>query len=477
MTNTKQKKKGISAKHWLGYMCGDFGGCMTFALMSSIVTRYYTNVLKINEATLFILIMVWNIWDAINDPLMGTIMDKIFAKSKNPRGKFRPWILRATPLVAISAIAFWVLPTFFDGVTMLVVLFLCKILYEGTYTMFNIPMGSLLSAMSTNDQERASLSSARGVGSALGNAIPGIVGAELLNHFGSNDATGYRILGVGCALIGFVICLMHYYFTEERNPMGIGSSNENIKWSDILVSLRKNRLFLALCVHGICICAMQSMFNSISTYMYEDVYGNIKMMEMVYPASAPAMFIIFGFAPYLSKKIGLEKMIRYSLLIGGFAFLALFVLMRVVEINAVTFLILSSIAMGVPTVSIQMQWGLVAESIDYNEVVVGKKTEGSIYGTFNLSRRIGAGIGQGLVVLMLPMFNYSSDLASQGMIQSEGTIFGIQIINVLLPAIFVFGSWLAFRFIWKITPEIKEKIAQKKLIELQMIEAANSNSN
>lgn len=477
MTNTKQKKKGISTKHWLGYMCGDFGGCMTFALMSSIVTRYYTNVLKINEATLFILIMVWNIWDAINDPLMGTIMDKIFAKSKNPRGKFRPWILRATPLVAISAIAFWVLPTFFDGVTMLVVLFLCKILYEGTYTMFNIPMGSLLSAMSTNDQERASLSSARGVGSALGNAIPGIVGAELLNHFGSNDATGYRILGVGCALIGFVICLMHYYFTEERNPMGIGSSNENIKWSDILVSLRKNRLFLALCIHGICICAMQSMFNSISTYMYEDVYGNIKMMEMVYPASAPAMFIIFGFAPYLSKKIGLEKMIRYSLLIGGFAFLALFVLMRVVEINAVTFLILSSIAMGVPTVSIQMQWGLVAESIDYNEVVVGKKTEGSIYGTFNLSRRIGAGIGQGLVVLMLPMFNYSSDLASQGMIQSEGTIFGIQIINVLLPSIFVFGSWLAFRFIWKITPEIKEKIAQKKLIELQMIEAANSNSN
>ena len=130
MTKAKKSQKGISPKHWLGYMFGDFGGCMTFALMTSIVTRYYTNVLKINDDILFILIMIWNVWDAINDPLMGTLMDKMFVKSKNPKGKFRPWILRATPLVAVTAIAFWTLPTFYEGTKMLVVLFLCKILYE-----------------------------------------------------------------------------------------------------------------------------------------------------------------------------------------------------------------------------------------------------------------------------------------------------------------------------------------------------------
>lgn len=470
MTKANQKKNGISLKHWLGYMCGDFGGCMTFALMSSIVTRYYTNVLKIDDNVLFVLIMVWNIWDAVNDPLMGTLMDKMFAKSKNPKGKFRPWILRSTPLVAVTAIAFWVLPTFFDGIRMLVVLFLCKILYEGAYTMFNIPMGSLLSAMSTNDQERASLSSARGVGSALGNAIPGIVGVEIIKHYGTENAEGYRVVGIACALVGFAVCLLHYYFTEERNPMGLGTSDENIKWSDVLLSLRRNPLFLALCIHGICICAMQAIFNSVATYMYQDVYGNIKLMEMMYPASAPAMIIIFSLAPWLSKKIGLEKMIRYSLLLGGIVFVLLFVLIRTVEINAVLFLILSSIAMGVPTVSIQMQWGLVAEAIDYNEVVIGKKTEGTIYGTFNLARRIGSGIGQGLLIKMLAWFEYDTDVSAAGLIQSDFTVFGIQLANALIPAIFVFGSWLAFKFVWKITPEIKQKIADKKKEELELIE-------
>ena len=79
----------------------------------------------------------------------------------------------------MSAICLWTVPTFLDGIPMLVALFAFKILYEASYTMFNIPMGSLLSAMSTNDSERASLSSARGVGSMFGNMIPALAGHVL----------------------------------------------------------------------------------------------------------------------------------------------------------------------------------------------------------------------------------------------------------------------------------------------------------
>lgn len=67
------------------------------------------------------------------------------------------------------------MPTFFEGTALLVVLFFCKILYEGCYTMFNIPMGSMISAMSETDEERASLSSARGFGSAVGNLLPTLI--------------------------------------------------------------------------------------------------------------------------------------------------------------------------------------------------------------------------------------------------------------------------------------------------------------
>lgn len=461
MTKKGKASGGITKKNWFGYMFGDLGGCMTFALMSSFVTRYYTNVLCINKIVLFVLVMVWNVWDALNDPLMGALMDKIYAKSNGKRDKFRPWILRSTPLVAITAIVFWVVPSYAKGIQTIVVLFMCKILYEAAYTMFNIPMGSLLSAMSSNDQERASLSSARGVGSAIGNAIPLIVAPEILKVMGENNPNAYALIGTGCAVIGFVMCLLHYYMTEEKKAVDPNSQiNESIKITDIFQAFKYNRPFVALCLHGICICAMQSMFNSVATYMYGDVYGDIGLMKMMYPASAPAMFIIFGLSPWLSKKIGLEKLIRYSLFVGTIGFALLTVVTFSFEISPLAFLIISSMAMGIPTLSIQMQWGLVAESIDYNRVVTGKTMEGSIYGTFNLARRIGGGIGQGGVVLGLLITGYNEDLVKAGIPIESFTADGIKLMNTIIPGIFVLGSWLAFKYLWKITPEMKQKIKE-----------------
>lgn len=179
---------------------------MTFAIMGTYGTRYFTNVLGVDTRVLAALLLIWNIWDAINDPMMGALMDKIFAKHHNAKGKFRPWILRSTPLLAITSIVFWTVPTFFEGLSMLIVLFFCKILYEACYTMFNIPMGSLLSAMANTDGERAVLSSARGFGSMLGNMIPMMVFPILLEKYGDSNAMGYGVGAAVCAAIGFVIC-------------------------------------------------------------------------------------------------------------------------------------------------------------------------------------------------------------------------------------------------------------------------------
>ena len=261
------KKIGLTKKHWFGYMCGDWGGCMTFALMASIFSIFCTNALGIDPRLLGTLVIIWTIWDAVNDPLMGALMDRAFAKKQNPRGKFRPWILRATPLLAITAVALWTAPTFFEGIPLIVVLFSTKILYEAAYTMFNIPMGSMLSAMSENDVERASLSSARGAGSGFGNAIPGIVAPIIIAAFGERETTGYMIVGIGCALVGFVVCLMHYAMTEERVIVDSDINPESIKLTDIFGVLAKNRPFIALCIHGVCNCAMQYGSTALGIYM------------------------------------------------------------------------------------------------------------------------------------------------------------------------------------------------------------------
>ena len=458
---SKTPKNGLTAKHWIGYMMGDLGGCMTIALMGSMVTRYYTNVLHVNTLVLATLLLIWNIWDAVNDPMMGALMDKMFAKHQNPKGKFRPWLLRATPLLAITAIAFWTLPTFFEGTAMLVVLFFCKIAYEACYTMFNIPMGSMLSAMASNDSERASLSSARGFGGMIGNMLPAMIFPLLLKKYGDSNAIGYAIGAVICAGIGFVLCLMHYFWTEERNVIASAKADD-IKFTDILKVFRVNRPFVALCLHGICICTMQYVNQTLASYMYADVLGDVGMMSFSSMISMPMMFVVLIGAPILAKKISLEKMIRYSLLLGSAMFGGLFVMHLVMEVPAFVHMIISSLALSFAMVSIQMQWGLVAEAIDYNELVTGKRTEGSIYGTFNLARRIGQTVGNSAAVLALGWIGYDSIAAAQGVAQSASTLTGIKVLCVLVPAIFALGSWAVFKFVWNITPEVRAKLAAMK---------------
>lgn len=461
MTENKAEKSSsnLTLKHKIGYGLGDAGGCMTFALMGSTFAMYCTDALGIDTDLLAILLVVWNVWDFINDPLMGAFMDKVFSKKHNPKGKFRPWLLRSAPLLCVSFIALWSVPSLFEGLSLVCVLFGLKILYEGSYTMFNIPMGSLLSAMADNDKDRAILSSARGFGSAVGNAIPVVLMPLLLKKFGQTNTTGYAVGAIICAVIGFAMCLGHYAFTKERTIVeNENKEQQNIKFTDILNVFRVNRPFLALCIHGLCICTMQYVSNTLTNYMFSVVYGDLALITYGSVLSAPFMIATLIGGPLLAKKFGLERFIRFGLLIGAVMYMGLFGLHMVLDVNPYIHILISNIALGLSCMSIYMQWGLVSEAIDYNEMLTGKRTEGSIYGTFNLSRRVGQTIGNSSAVMMLGWIGYNADLT----VQSANTVTGIKVLCVLLPGIFVMGSWAAFKFLWNMDEETRKKIAEFK---------------
>ena len=460
MNNTKQKSaSSLTLKHKIGYGLGDAGGCMTFAIMGSTFAMYCTDALKVDTNLLAILLIIWNVWDFINDPLMGAFMDKIFAKKQNKKGKFRPWLLRSAPLICVSFIALWSVPSLFEGLSLVCVLFGLKILYEGAYTMFNIPMGALLSAMADNDKDRATLSSARGFGSAFGNAIPVMLMPMLIKKFGQTNATGYAVGAIICAVIGFVLCLGHYAFTEERTVVkNENTEQSNIKITDILNVFRVNKPFLALCIHGLCICTMQYVNNTLTNYMFSVVYNDLALVTYGTIISAPFMTVTLLGGPFFAKKYGLERFIRFGLLIGATMYIGLFALHMVIDVNPYVHIILSNSAMGLASISIYMQWGLVSEAIDYNEMITGKRTEGSIYGTFNLSRRVGQTIGNSAAVLLLGKIGYNADLT----VQTASTVSGIKVLCVLLPGIFVLGSWAAFRFLWNMDADTRRKIDEFK---------------
>ena len=468
----KNKSDKLTLKHIIGYGCGDCGGTITLWLVLDYMARYLQVHLQVNAAVLAIMLLIWNIWDAVNDPLMGTIMDMSFAKAKPGRDKFRPWILASIPVMCIGMIAFFAVPQRMGGGWLMIAsAFLLKIVYELGYTMMNIGMGSLLGNMAKNDNERATLASARGFGSTFAGLIGGALVPQLIARFG-DSADGYAKSAVVVAIVVAFIVFLHYALTEERNkgvPSAVKEKTkeeldaEKVKLTDILSIVRKNRAFLALVLHSICICAVQALGQGAAVYMFADVIGDIGLKSYFATMSSVLIFCILIVAPILTKKWELVTIIRICLL-GGFVTMAglLAYTLMVPDFNAWVFVIWMAISEGLITMSVQMQWGLVAEAIDYNEFITGKRNEGTIYGFFSLSRRIGSTIANSASVLMIAAIGYDATLTLAGLPQSDATVAGIKLMTVGFPVIAALGSWCCFTFLWNINNDTRAKMAAWK---------------
>ena len=453
-----QTTNPLTLKHRVGYALGDFGGCMTFSLMSAFMTRYYVNVALMDTAVIAAMTLIWKIFDALSNPVIGVMMDKSFAKGSGKGGKFRPWILRVAPLTGITAILVFTAPGWVDGMSRLVVAFVSYLMYEVFYAMHNISLGGLISAMAKNDAERAELSSARGIGGMLGIIIPQMTFPAIISAFESNPALGYGAGVTVCAAIGFVCCLCCYFFTEERSVTQQKGPAAPIKVTDILEVFRINRAFVALCLHGLLSGILMSVGGALGTYMYADVLGSLALMSVGSMIGMPVSLFCMSVVPKLTRKVGMQKVLRGSLLLGCGVYVLLFTLHIVTTLNVWVHIGINAVASGISGLSNMMQWGMLSEAIEYNEYLTGKRTEGSINDTFNMLRRLGQGLGSSFGVAMLGLIGYNAKAA----VQTSGTILGIKVLCLLFPAICAIGSWMVFRFVWNITPELKEKMAQKR---------------
>ena len=283
---------------------------------------------------------------------------------------------------------------------------------------------------------------------------------------------GYAKTAAIMAIPMAILVFLHYALTEERNKGAAGVEKtaeekeaEKFKITDIWNIITKNRAFLALVLHSICICAVQALGQGAATYMFADVLKNISIQSLGTTLSTVTMVIILLSAPILTKKWDLVLIIRVCLCAGFVAYgglLAYVLLVPTEAINAFLFVIWNGIAGALVQMSVQMQWGLVAESIDYNEYLTGKRNEGTIYGFFSLSRRIGSTIANSLTVILIAAIGYDAALTNAGLDQAESTIQGIKLMVVGFPMVAAVGSFCCFTFIWNINKDVRAKMAEWK---------------
>lgn len=210
----------IQNKERWAFSIGALGQGMIYAMMSSYISDYYLNVLQLAPMFVLLLMLLARVWDAINDPLMGMIVDRRTTK----RGKMRPYIIYASIPIGVLTILMYLSPNM-DKTSLMIYSAIVYIAWGMIYTMADVPFWSLPNVMTPNAEERSSTISFSRILNGIGSAVPEVlflvIGLVLPNILGASDGleynkTKYLIMAIFTVIIGIILYANSYFHVKER---------------------------------------------------------------------------------------------------------------------------------------------------------------------------------------------------------------------------------------------------------------------
>lgn len=429
----------------VGYMIGNVANDLMFIFASLYLQVFYTDVLGINAALVGTMFLISRVVDAFTDTAMGRIADKTKA-TKN--GKFRPWLLRACGPVALAS--FLMYQTFLAdaSMTLRVVYMFVTYLFWGSicYTAINIPYGSMASVMSSEADDRAALSTFRGLGSLIPQIIIGVVmpmflytkledGSQVVN------ASAFPVLAAILAVASAACYIICYFMCTERVP--VTEKQENISFKDTVKALFSNRALIGIVIVYVCFLGAQMMNQSISNYIFKDYFKNTMGLTVMNAAGFAPALILAPLAVPLSSKLGKKEVGIVASVMGTIAFAGLFLMRTTNMWIYVAISIVGSLGFGLFNLII---WAFVTDIIDDQEVRTGSREDGTIYAVCSFSRKIGQAIASALGGWSIALIGYVEGAASQTAAVNNG----IYTIATLIPAILYAVVGIALVFVYNL---------------------------
>ena len=439
-------------KDKIGYAMGDFASVLVFGLVQSVLQKYYTDVLGIGVVGIMVMFIVARVWDAINDPLWGRVIDLARVW---PDGRYRHWLKVFCVPVAIAAILMFVKIPGLSEKGYLAYAYVTYILFGMLYTCINIPYGSMAQVITSDEKERSSLSVFRSIGSTFG-AIPAMLlislcyvkladGRSVMSY--QKIITGVVIIAVFC-VIGF---LLSYAWTRERvhTKPALKTEGQTMK---VLKILLHSRPFMAVCVASMLFLAAQMFGQSYYTYLF-NYYFNAPGLSMLPTACQylPVVVIMF-FAGKLGNRYGRREVCAYGMLLAGAFSLVLYLM----GTKNVWLYLLVCLMSGIGCAFLfLLVWALANDAIDYNEVTYGLHDEATSYSVYTFMRKLGQTVAAVLVNTALLRIGYTDNVLNAANI-TEGTLKGMYADSVLIPAVLYLLVFVLLRFVY---PLGKKQIA------------------
>ena len=426
------RKFGILDK--IAYAAGDFGCNMSFSLKNTVQT-FWLVYMTLETGLLSGLLLLVQIWDAVNDPLIGSMIDS--DKRHYKLGKFKTYILiGAVGLIVGGAAVFLPFPN--APVIVKAMLFIVGyVIWDACYTVANVPYGSMLSLVTENPGERAELSTWRSVGSMLGNMIPMAILPALIweKQFDANGQpilnpeTGVQVeilLGdrvFWAALLMGVLGFIAFYFMiktivirVDENTVKTNEETEKFNFFAAFGNFMKNRPAVGATIAAMGMFLGMNSAATANTIMFATYFGQASMSGIVSLIGFLPMFLFMPFISKLVNKYGKKEASvagTFVSLAGG-AMMFVFPLIPDKTIALVLYVLalcVFGIGMGVYTC---VSWALMADAIDYNEWKTGKREEGTVYSLHSFFRKLAQGVGPSIVLLVMGLLGYVSELGTEG---------------------------------------------------------------
>ena len=485
-------KRKFGMRDCLAYAAGDLGCNMSFALKGTMAL-FWTQVMGMSAWYSLLLIIV-QVWDAINDPLIGSMIDA--DKRKYKRNKFLQYIwFGSIGLIVGGACCFLPFPQ--APVWAKFIIFIAGyVIWDAFYTVANVPYGSLLSLISKEPADRASLSAWRSIGSLAGNMVPMVVLKFIIyNEDQTLNGNMVFLSAFIMGILGFICFQFMIKNTTIREDTEIACNEDQPKFNvfKAMGNFLKNRpaVGATLAAMGMFI-GMQGATTAVDV-TFQVYFKNAQISGLI---SAFAMIPIIVFTPlarkmvvkYGKKELSMLGAVCY-ILGAVLLFAAPLGLIPVSEGNTGVDLIIYVVAQLICSLGLGIDstgsWAMMGDAIDYNEWKTGTREEGTVYALHSFFRKLAQGIGPAVAVAIMGTMGYVNNAIDP---ETGAEFIDINLISwadrlqirslvavlYLVAGLFIFvGLGLVYNLDKKTLNKMNEELAAKRAGEAVLEEPVN----
>lgn len=454
----------MSRTQKLGYGLGAFGKDLVYGLVATFIMFYFTDVVGLTPFFLGIMFFATRIWDAVNDPMMGWIVDN----TRHPMGKFRLWLLVGTLVNAVILVVLFLNPQLPVRATY-VYATLAYLLWGMSYTIMDIPYWAMIPALTSDAREREQLSVIPRVFASVGFFIVSALGLKFVNTVADThldggalsnalrsllphlegQALGFFLLSVVVALVFIVMLAITIASVRVKDVRSMQTTSLRELWT----VLAKNDQTQVVIITMILFNTVVYLTNGLGLYFFKYNLGQEELFNtfvaVVGVAQVAAMLV---FAP-LGKVLSRKQIFALSVILPIIGDLLLFVLSAVLPESRVLLMACGVVLFFGLGLNQVLSTVMLADSVDYGLWKLGRRNDGIIFSMQPFVVKFSSAFSALITGVGLSLVGFEAN-----QVQSVATLFGIRIMMFILPIAGLLFSWRIYRKYFKLDREFFAKI-------------------